>query len=90
MSSEENEQILPQLRFIAPIDATDEQVEAFAQDSIRNALGIEYFEILKIHQLETGTFSTEKGDIVGKRFLVAFRKLDEIVYVHPEYEQLVH
>lgn len=83
------EQPLPQFRIVLPITATEEDAEHFARKVISDQLDISNFEIVDVTLIHEGKIETPFGPKAGRKFLIAFQEIEEVIYTHPNYDKIV-
>lgn len=80
---------LPSVSVVVPPDFSEEEVREVAADKISGLLKGKEFEMVAVDLLEEGDLHTSLGVIHGKRYLVSFQKKINVVYLHPDYLEIM-
>ncbi len=81
---------LPTVSVVLPPSSSKEDARVAAAEKISGLLGEEQlFEIVDVDVTEQGDIITPIGVIDAIRYSVAFQKKDNIVFLHPDYYEVM-
>lgn len=81
---------LPSVSVVLSPTSSEEDVRAAAAEQISDLLDEgQLFEIVNVEVIEEGEIITPIGAINAVRYCVAFQKKDNIVFLHPDYYEVM-
>lgn len=89
MSLNQRSVILPSVSVVFPPSSSKEDARLAAAERITSLLDGKDFEVLVVELVEEGELQTPIGVVSGKRYVVSFRKTENIVYLHPDYYEIM-
>lgn len=79
---------LASVSIVAPCRISDEDVRTAAADRLSDVLKCG-FEIVAVDIVEEGEIETPLGVIKGVRYMVSFIRKEDVIFTHPDYEELL-
>jgi len=89
MSQKQQEITLPSVSIVVPSTASTEDAVAEASERISLLLKGASFEVVAVDLIEEGELQTSVGVVVGKRFMISFRRSENVVFLHPDYHKIM-
>jgi hypothetical protein len=81
--------VLPSISVVLPPSSSEEDARAVASEKLSDLLKGRSFEIVAVDLLEEGAIRTPIGVTNGKRYMISFRRTENVVYLHPDYYEIV-
>lgn len=89
MSLNQHSVILPSVSVVLSPSSSKEDAKVAAAEQISSLLKGKNFEMLAVDLLEEGELITPIGVIEGRRYMVSFRQTENVVYLHPDYYEIM-